>query len=166
MNLNASSQNYKIRDRTIFYAQTHYFHPTVRRALKLIQTLPRSWFDNMTTTNLVSCLISVIIGENAALIYGGSLLQMKNLWDSLALIATSRERAWWGYIFVYFQERSLYPNNLSATWNSYNKDTVAFCKCEICTCECPDLMKQLVFQGYGIFICTKCWLLVDFCLKI
>ena len=35
--------------------------------------------------------------------------------------------------------------------NSYNKDTVAFCKC-----ECPDLMKQLIFQGYGIFICTKC----------
>ena len=75
-------------------------------------------------------------------------------------------RSTWGYIFVYFQERSQYPNNLSATWNSYNKDTVAFCKCEICTCECPDLMKQLVFQGYVIFICTKCWLLVDFCLKI
>ena len=61
-----------------------------------------------------------------------------------------------------FQEWSQYPNNLSATWNSYNKDTVAFCKCEICTCECPDLMKQLIFQGYGVFICTKCWLLAGF----
>ena len=50
-----------------------------------------------------------------------------------------------------FQEWSQYPNNLSATWNSCNKDTVAFCKC-----ECPDLMKQLIFQGYVIFICTKC----------
>jgi len=61
-----------------------------------------------------------------------------------------------------FQEWSQYPNNLSATWNSYNKDTVAFCKCEICTCECLDLMKQLIFQGYGVFNCTKCCLLAGF----
>ena len=45
--------------------------------------------SSRATTNMVSWLISVIIGENAALISGGSLLQMKNLWDSLALIATS-----------------------------------------------------------------------------
>ena len=61
-----------------------------------------------------------------------------------------------GYLLVYFRNNH-YTQTIWCNVNSYNKDTLAFCKC-----KCPDMMKQLIFQGYGIFICTKCWLLAGF----
>ena len=53
--------------------------------------------------------------------------------------------------YLYISGIITIPNQSECNVNSYSKDTVAFCKC-----ECPDLIKQLIFQGYGIFICTKC----------
>ena len=53
--------------------------------------------------------------------------------------------------YLYISGIITIPKQSECNVNSYNKDTVAFCKC-----EWPDLMKQLIFQGYGIFICTKC----------
>ena len=53
--------------------------------------------------------------------------------------------------YLYISGITTKPKQSECDVNSYNKDTIA-----ICTCECPDLMKQLIFQGYGVFICTKC----------
>ena len=59
--------------------------------------------------------------------------------------------------YLYISGITIKPKQSECNVNSYIKDTIA-----ICTCECPDLMKQLIFQGYGIFICTKCCLLAGF----
>ena len=59
--------------------------------------------------------------------------------------------------YSYISGITTIPKQSECNVNSYNKDTIA-----ICTCECPDLMKQLIFHGYGIFICTKCWLLAGY----
>ena len=53
--------------------------------------------------------------------------------------------------YLYISGITTKPKQSECDVNSYNKDTIA-----ICTCEGPDLMKQLIFQGYGVFICTKC----------
>ena len=53
--------------------------------------------------------------------------------------------------YLYISGITTKPKQSECDVNSYNKDTIA-----ICTCEGPDLMKQLIFQGCGVFICTKC----------
>ena len=53
--------------------------------------------------------------------------------------------------YLYISGIITIPKQSECNVNSYNKDTVAFCKC-----ECPDLIKQLILQDYGIFICKKC----------
>ena len=56
-----------------------------------------------------------------------------------------------GYIFVYFKRWIItIPKQSECNINSYNKDTVAFCKC-----QCPDLIKQLILLGFGISICKR-----------
>ena len=90
------------------------------------------------------------------IIYFGQLLMTANINNWLYTPSHERE-----VTYLYISGITTKPKQSECNVNSFNKDTIA-----ICTCECPDLMKQLIFQGYVIFICTKCWLLVDFCFKI
>ena len=76
---------------------------------------------------------------------------------SIDIVKEGKKHSFWIFddtyevIYLYISGITTKPKQSECDVNSYNKDTIA-----ICTCECPDLMKQLIFQGYGVFICTKC----------
>ena len=51
--------------------------------------------------------------------------------------------------YLYISGISNIPKQSECNVNSYNN--IYIYTIAICTCECPDLMKQLIVQGYGIF---------------